>query len=82
MNSKFLIDIDYEAPIESNLEFLDKCIADLKNRRRYLKNLKKKRDNKELLKQLDLVIEIQHEESNNRSHDQDNLPSTQQFNTL
>lgn len=41
MNSKYFLEIDTLASIEANLEFLDKCMIDIKQKKKQLKKLKK-----------------------------------------
>lgn len=76
MNSKYSFELDHEVPLETNIEFINKCIQDLRNRRSYLKHKKKIRDRKLNENQLTIEKAIAHEEGNDRSHEQDNKPES------
>lgn len=43
MNSKYTLEIDILASIEANLKFLDKCIIDIKEKKKQLRKLKKQK---------------------------------------
>lgn len=43
MKSKFILDIDFHAPISANIDFLNNCEKEIKRKKKQLQKLEKQR---------------------------------------
>lgn len=48
MRSRFILELDMTASIEANMEFLDKCEKQIKEKRKHLKELSKPKSKNQL----------------------------------